>query len=458
MLNISENSISKYVKQKDFKAFKVLEEFSYFKFSRRAVILFLLGLFVFLLLPWTQNIQTNGYVTTISPEQRPQSIQTVIAGRLEKWYVKEGDFVNKGDTVVFMSDAKSEYFDPALIERTQEQLDAKMGSSDSYEAKISAIQNQYAALQDGMQLKLRQLENKILQTTNKVQMDSIDLVAYQTNLKIAENQLARTQELHEKGLKSLTELQEKEMKVQEANAKVTVGRNKLLNTRNELLNLDLEMSSTEQDYRDKLAKAQSDIQSALSAKLGTAAEVSKLRNQISNYSQRQRLYYVTAPQSGYITKAIKKGVGEVIKEGTDIVSIMPQDYDLAVEVYVKPQDLPLIQQGDRVRLRFDGWPAIVISGWPEASTGVFTGKVFAMDRFISSNGYYRILVSPDPDDREWPDKLSMGTGVQTFMLLNNVPIWYEIWRQLNGFPPDYYSKEKRNPEPLKLKAPLKSVK
>jgi len=297
-----------------------------------------------------------------------------------------------------------------------------------------------------------------LQAKNKVQMDSIDLVAYKTNLAISNNQLSRTQELYEKGLKSLTELQEKELKVQEANAKVTVQSNKLINQRNELLNLDLQMSATEQEYRDKLAKAQSDTQSALSEKLGTMAEVSKLRNQISNYSQRRQLYYVTAPQSGYITKAIKKGVGEVIKEGTDIVSIMPAYYDLAVEAYVKPQDLPLIQQGDKVRLRFDGWPAIVISGWPEASTGVFTGKVFAIDRFISSNGYYRLLVSPDPEDRAWPEQLSMGTGVRTFLLLNDVPIWYELWRMLNGFPPDYYSEEKLNPKPLELKPPLKSVK
>lgn len=458
MLNISENSISKHIKKKNFRVFRVLEEFSYFKFSRKVVLIILGVLLAFMFLPWTQNIQTDGYVTTLFPEQRPQSIQSVISGRLERWYVKEGDFVSKGDTIVFISDAKSEYFDPLLIDRTKEQLDAKVESSTSYEKKVEAIRTQYGALEDAMQLKLRQLQNKLLQAKNKVQMDSVDLVAYKANLEIAENQLSRIRELHEKGLKSLTELQEKEMKVQQANAKFMVQRNKLTNQRNELLNLDLEMSSTEREYRDKLAKAQSEMQSALSAKLSTVAEVSKLRNQISNYSQRQSLYYVTAPQSGYVTKAIKKGVGEVIKEGADIVSIMPQDYDLAVEIYIKPRDLPLIQQDNRVRLRFDGWPAIVISGWPEASTGVFTGQVVAIDRFISDNGFYRLLVSPDQEDRPWPEKLSIGAGVRTFLLLNNVPIWYELWRQLNGFPPDYYKQQKQNPEPLKLKAPLKSVK
>lgn len=81
-----------------------------------------------------------------------------------------------------------------------------------------------------------------------------------------------------------------------------------------------------------------------------------------------------------------------------------------------------------------------------------------MDRFISSNGYYRLLVTPDPEERKWPERLSIGTGARAFLLLNDVPLWYEIWRQLNGFPTDYYSEEKANPKAIKLKAPLKSVK
>jgi hypothetical protein len=32
----------------------------------------------------------------------------------------------------------------------------------------------------------------------------------------------------------------------------------------------------------------------------------------------------------------------------------------------------------------------------------------------------------------------MGTGAQGIALLKDVPIWYELWRNINGFPPDYY--------------------
>ena len=458
MLNISENSINSYISLSDYKSFGLLRKS---KIRRLSLFLFFglfIGVIVSMFLPWTQNIQAKGYVTTLLPEQRPQAIQSVISGRLENWFVREGDFVNQGDTIVHLSEIKSEYFDPDLIARTNEQVSAKKQSISSYDAKVKALENQYKALEQSLSLKMEQTRNKIIQDRNKINTDSIDLVAYKMNLEIAENQKSRTQQLFDKGLKSLSELQEKELKLQQTIAKVTVQENKLLNQKNKLANSIIELDAIENEYADKLSKSQSDQQSALSAKLETMAATSKLRNQLSNYNQRQQFYFITAPQSGYITKAVKKGIGEIVKEGTDIVTIMPDVYDLAVEMYLQPQDLPLIRPGDEVRLRFDGWPAIVISGWPEASTGIFSGNIVAIDRFISENGYYRILISPNGEEKKWPKILRVGTGTNAFILLSNVPIWYEIWRQLNGFPADFYKKDESEKEKIKRKAPAKSIK
>ncbi len=127
-----------------------------------------------------------------------------------------------------------------------------------------------------------------------------------------------------------------------------------------------------------------------------------------------------------------------LKEGEELVSIMPAVYDLAVSMYVRPMDLPLIQKGQKIRFLFDGWPTIVFSGWPNLSYGTFGGEIVAVDNFISDNGKYRILVAPDPNDVDWPDGLRVGSGADGMALLNDVPIWYELWRRLNGFPPDYY--------------------
>jgi len=460
MLNISPHSITSSLNPKDYKSFGLLRKS---KIKRLGVLLIaglIVGIFLFMFLPWTQNIEAKGYVTTLSPEQRPQAIQSIITGRLEKWYVREGDLVQAGDTIVFLSEVKNEYLDPDLIARTSEQVDAKSQSVEAYDAKINALANQYAALQESMKLKLEQTRNKILQTRNKISIDSTNLVAYETNFEIAKNQLERTKTLFDKGLKTQTELQEKELKIQESSAKIQVQQNKLLNQKNELANLFIELSSVERDYSNKLAKSQSDRQSAVTAKLESIGSVAKLRNKLSNYSIRQNMYAVVAPQSGYITGTIKKSIGETIKEGTDIVVIMPEKYNLAIEAYLKPQDVPLMNTVSGVRLRFDGWPAIVISGWPESSTGVFSGQIAAIDRIISDKGKYRILISPDENDRPWPEDLRVGTGTNAFILLQDVPIWYEIWRQLNGFPADFYNNEDggKKVKEVKRKAPLKSVK
>ena len=458
MLNISKNAITDFIKPKSFHSFKWLEKGKVRKLPLY-VSLGIVGIAgISLFLPWTQNIQAKGYVTTLKPGQKPQAIQSVLSGRLEEWFVREGDFVQVGDTIVHISEVKSEYFDPELVDRTMEQVSAKSQSIDSYGEKVKSLDAQYEALLQARDFKLEQTLNKIEQTRFKIASDSIDLIAYQTNYLIAENQYRRNLELYDKGLKSLTELEEKKLKLQETQAKVNVQENKLRTQKNELLNFQIELSTVASEYADKLAKSQSDKFSALSNKLDATATTSKLQNQLSNYNQRQKLYYITAPQSGYITKTIKKGIGEIIKEGTDIVTIMPEVYDLAVEIYVKPRDLPLLRIGNRVRFQFDGWPAIVFSGWPDNSVGTFSGEIFAIDQFISDNGKYRLVIAPDPKEKAWPELLRVGSGASAFILLTDVPLWYELWRQLNGFPPNFYDKSDGDYQNVKRKAPLKSVK
>jgi len=457
MLNITENRIDLNLDMKKFSSSKFLYE------NRKTTVplFFFLGLLLVgiasLFLPWTQTVRAKGKVTTLRPEQRPQAIQSVISGKLENWHVREGDYVEAGDTIIFLSEIKDDYFDPNLIERTQEQVDAKQESISGYGSKIQSLEQQAEALRQARDFKIEQTKNKIEQLRFKLRADSTDLKAMQVNEEIARTQLTRTQELYDKGLKSLTDLETKRLKVQETQAKVVSQRNKLLAQKNELGNLTIELSGIGSEYADKLAKTQSERFSAYTSQLEAAANTSKLRNELSNYNQRQQFYYVTAPQSGLITQAIKKGVGEIIKEGTDIVTIMPEKYDLATKFEVRPIDLPLLQVGQEVQILFDGWPAIAFSGWPNTSTGTFQGEIVAIDRFLQESGSYTILVAPSSNStKEWPEQLRVGSGAKGFIMLNNVAVWYEAWRQLNGFPPDFYQRSEN--ENTKRKAPIKSVK
>lgn len=441
MLNISPNSVSHLIDKDKFLSLRFVERLN----SGKVLLYLLLGFSSFLLImmfiPWTQNIQARGNVTTLRPDQRPQTIHSVIAGRIEKWFVKEGDFVYAGDTILFISEIKDDYFDPQLLSRTQDQVKAKELSVQSYMEKVKALDNQIDALILTSDLKIQQAKNKLQQANLKVLSDSTDLEAAITNYQIAREQFLRMEKLYNDGLKSLTDFENRRNKMQQAQAKMISAENKLLTSRNEVINAKVELTSIRTQYQDDIAKAESDKYTAMSSMYDAEAQVTKLQNQYMNYSIRTGMYYIRAPQNGYVTKAISQGLGETIKEGSQIVSIMPSDYDLAVEMYVKPLNLPLIAKGQAVRIQFDGWPAIVFSGWPNTSYGTYGGHVFAMDNFISPNGMYRILVKPDETDYPWPDALRVGAGTYNMILLKDVPIWYELWRQINGFPPDYYKND-----------------
>lgn len=438
MLNISQTKLISKIDLADYPSGKRVMERRHYKYFNRFLTGAAIACIIVLFLPWTQNVTGNGFVTTLTPDQRPQTIQSQIPGRIEQWYVREGDFVAKGDTILRISEVKSEYFDPNIVQRTGQQIDAKSMSVLSYGEKVKALDRQIDALNQERELKLEQARNKLIQSRLKVQSDSIGLVAAQTNIEVAETQIVRAQTFFDEGIGALKDVEDKRLKKQETERKLIAQQNKLLESKNEVLNAKIELNKIRQEYSNKISKSISDRATAQSSQFDTEAQVSKLETDRTNYQMRNDLYFITAPQNGYVNKAIIAGLGETFKEGQALVNVMPADYDLAVETFVEPLDLPLMHLGEEVRVQFDGWPAIVFSGWPNVSYGTYGAKVVAVETFISENGKYRILLAPDENDHPWPTALRAGSGAYTIALLEDVPIWYELWRRLNGFPPNYY--------------------
>ncbi len=393
-----------------------------------------------LFLPWTQNIRGKGTVTTLRQEQRPQELNNIIPGKIVKWYVKEGDFVKTGDTILQISEIKDDYLDPQLIYRTGEQITASQQSVDYYKGKVQTSATQMNAISNSRQLKYSQIQNKILQLKLKLQSDSIENAAANNDYKIGAQQYKRQQNMYDSGLVSLTQLEQRNLVYQNTYSKKIVAENKIATTRQDLVIAQLELEAINQDYSEKISKTQGEQLQSLSEIAGGQKDISKLQNQYSNYNIRSGMYFIMAPQSGQVTKAKKAGIGEIIKDGEMIVQIVPNEIEYAVELFVKPMDVPLLSINQKVRFVFDGFPAIVFSGWPGASYGVFSGEVVAIENSVSSNGKFRVLVKEDEHHhKKWPKELKIGTGCQGIALLKNVPIWYEIWRNINGFPPDFYT-------------------
>lgn len=395
--------------------------------SYSAVARWLLGILVALILaaflPWQQSVQGDGMVSALSPSDRPQSLPSRIDGRVERWFVAEGQFVTRGTPIVQISEIKDEYLDPEIVARTTEQLEAKRASNDDKRAKARALDAQIAALTESLEFKLEQTRNKVRQLEAAVAQFTLED-------SIASDQFARRDSLYRSplGLVSLNDLQSTRMRAQAASAA-------LVQRRNELLNAQIELNSLDAEYREKIEKSRSDRAGTLAEVADGEVEISKLRNKVASLEIRQSYYRIEAPQDGYVVKAIVQGVGELVKAGDPIVTVQPATPRQAVELYVRAMDVPLLQPGRKVRLQFDGWPALQFSGWPSVAVGTFGGEVAVIDQVASVDGRFRVLVVPDPNDDPWPAQLRVGSGVYGWALLDTVRVWFEIWRQLNGFPP-----------------------
>lgn len=308
-------------KKTDFKHFSQFRSFSVTALpsqhlGKTRLMAIILAIFIVsMFLPWTQNIRSKGNVSNINPEQRPQQVNSLITGRISKWYILNGNTVNKGDTLLELVETRDEYLDPELLQRTMEQLNAKNQSAQFYRDKVGATDKQIKAMEQGLDLKMSQLRIKLKQYTLQVQSDSIAMTAAAGQFRIASVQLQRQQELYKAGLKALSDFEEKQQNYQDALSKKIGTENKFYNSQNELLNIRLELSAAVQEYSEKISRASGDRFTALSEAAAGDGEASKLRNVLFNYRARKNFHHIIAPQNGQVLQSGKAGIGETVKEG-----------------------------------------------------------------------------------------------------------------------------------------------
>lgn len=384
----------------------------------------LLAAVLAMFLPWQQFVEGKGEVTAFAPRDRPQLVPTTIGGRIVEWYVQEGQVVKAGDPILRITEVKDDYLDPRTIDRYAEQVTGKSEAVNSKREKVRQLGMQIALLEQNLRLGEQKARTKVAQYEAELRAAVIDSL---TNL----TQLERQQSLLDQELTRLTDLENARVRYQNAIAKVQEKRQNLQAAQ-------IELTSVPVDYGEKIAKARSE-QAATQAEVGEGtADVAKLRQNVQNLEIRNGFYVIRAPQNGTVVRATRAGIGEQLKEGETVVTIMPADAQQAVALNVKPMDVPLLSVGRKVRLQFDGWPALQFAGWPSVSVGTFGGTVAVIDRVPGPKGDFRVLVTPDSStagDGPWPRQLRLGSGVLGWAMLDEVRVGFEIWRRINGFPP-----------------------
>lgn len=402
-------------------------------FARVTFVILIISIVAMFFVPWRQTARGSGTVVALDPQQRPQPVRSPSKGVVSyvKEGLREGSFVEKDELVLrltpFAADGVAQL--ETQIIAMESKAAAAMSSLEVAKQAAELQQRSGVSLAESLKQDYQAAKQKWEQSKNEVTSLQAELVDKQNQLRIAE-------EVSAKGLVSREELFSKQQAVASAKAKVLKAENGVQEFYAALLSKEEEIESKMQEIDIKNRTANQKVLESMQAINTIEKEIIDLRNKRGELDRLE----IRAPRSGQIQQWFGLEGSDTIKEGDQLFVIVPETDELSVEMKVSGNDMPLIKEGDRVRLQFKGWPAVQFVGWPSVAVGTFGGKVNRVFPTDDGRGNFRVVVVPDNHfarEDGWPDDRYLRQGVRAngWVLLRRVPLGYEIWRQLNGFPP-----------------------
>jgi multidrug resistance efflux pump len=387
---------------------------------------FLLAALIFT--PVQQTISGMGQVSGLNPEERAQNIAAPVEGRVLRWHVTEGTKVHKDDLLVELADN-----DPLILERMEAERRAIADRQSNAERRVEAHEDRILRLQESEDNAATAAKSRVEVAIDRIRQAEQSVTASREREIAAQLNTERQSNLLAKGLTSQRNLELARQEANTARALVAQGEASQSAARNAKLAADADLLRVKSDTAAAVEAERATLNSARAEVSNIQAELERIAVRLA----RQGTLNVVAPRDGTILRLLAQPMSELLKSGQALVTFVPDAYSPTAELWLSGVDMPLVHRGDKVRLQFNGWPAIQFVGWPSVAVGTFGGVVRLVDAAETNGGRFRILVVPDASDQPWPSAQYLRQGVQAkgWVLLNQVKLGWELWRRLNGFPP-----------------------
>lgn len=405
-----------------------------------------LGIAALIGVPWYQSVTGMGKVIVYNPMDRVQEVDALIPGRIAEWYVREGEVVKKGQQLALLQDIDSKYLDPEQLRRTDEMLSAYRQKRELVRTRLGTLDEQRQALLQARAAALPAADQRIAQNRQKLDQFRQSVVLSEQNLQTDRLQFERMQQLEGSGLRSRRDFELTQQALTRSVTELNRSRLSVGVAQRDVQVSELERERLAFGLQLDLAKVAENTVKARENLAEVEAELLKLEVDRSNLAQRRAQQVVKAPRAGKVVRLLRLGQGSSVKSGDSLCTILPEQQDPAVELMISDFDAPLVRPGQKVRLMFDGFPAIPFTAFPWAAVGTYGGVVAVVDAHDDGSGRYRLLITPEPhphslawpkaNEQKAPYPLRPGTQVQGWVMMDRpVPLYWEVWRRLNAFPP-----------------------
>ena len=379
-----------------------------------------------LALPWQQNVSGSGELIAFAPKGRQQTIGAPIEGVVLTWFVQEGAELKAGDPVVEMSDNDAQF-----VDRINTQRDSAEAQRRNYFEKVESLRALVANSGESLTAAVAGATAKVSQAEQKLRAARQKLEAADAAFETARLNVERQRALRSEGLVSQRDLEVTILKATKsrterdaAQAELTGAGLALGGARQDLNKARADGSSKVEDTRAKLNAARAEL-------AGVEAKLAEIDVKLARQAQR----IVRAPVDGILLQVLALPRAQQVKKGESLGVIVPAGGTRAAALVVDGNDAAIVTPGRRVRLQFEGWPAVQFAGWPSVAAGTFGGRVQFVDSASNQQGNFRVVVMPDEEDQPWPEDrfLRLGARTKGWILLDEVSLGYELWRRFNGF-------------------------
>jgi adhesin transport system membrane fusion protein len=429
--------------------------------ARLLFLVFLSIPFLLAFVPWQQTVMGRGAVVAYSPVERMQVITARVSGQVRTWHVVEGSRVKMNDPLVDIEDndpelaarleAQREFLAERLVAARQEVAEQQAAATAQEAARDAAVEAAKAN---------RDAAKKAVEVAEQVRANAEFAQSFEKDRAEMFEDLFSNPSFG--GLESKINRDEARMRADRANTDTDKAKAEIQRSQASLLTQEALVLQADAAGMSAIAVARSNLRKSEQNLFSVQRELQEIDNRIERFKAR----LVVAPCDGVVYRVaanVSQG-GQYVKEGDELCTIVPDTNDRVVELFLDGIDAPLVLgfaertgQMPHVRLQFEGWPAVQFSAFPELSIGTFGGQVRQVDPAGGESGKFRVLVQSDEmwPGEMWPDQefLRQGNQAVGWVFLNRVSLGFELWRRLNGFPPEV-SPIKKNPDapkPPKIK-------
>ncbi|MFK3969386.1 HlyD family type I secretion periplasmic adaptor subunit [Pseudomonas sp. NPDC087358] len=303
------------------------------------------------------------------PSSKVQVIQNLEGGIVTEIFVREGQIVNKGDTLLRLDDTRflsnkgesevDKYTLMAQVDRLSAESQGRpLKTSAEVLSKAPQVAADEQSLYDSRQRRLaseqRTLQEQLRQKMQEVAEFRSKQDQYRNQLGFIQQELSMSTPLVNSGAVSPVEIIRLKGKASEARGQMDATSLAIPRAEAAINEIKSKIQESLDSFRSDAAKDLNDKRSELAKASATSIAI----------DDRVTRTTVTSPVKGIVKTLKVNTIGGVVQPGSDMVEIVPLEDNLLIEAKVRPQDVAFLHPGQKAMVKFSAYDYTIYGGLP----------------------------------------------------------------------------------------------